>query len=71
MKTVIINIDKDSSLKKVLEFVKKLRLKAKVVDDKTAAHERDELLVFSSQNLGKAYGNDEPDYDLSMVKEPN
>jgi len=26
---------------------------------------------FSKQKLAKAYGTDEPEYDLSMVKEPN
>ena len=33
--------------------------------------EQDEWMGFSKQNLAKAYGTNEPEYDLSMLKEPN
>ncbi len=73
MTTLIINIDKESSLTPLLELVKKLHLKAKVMttDKKEGYKEREEWLNFSAQNLNAAYGEKEPDYDLSMVKEPN
>ncbi len=72
MKTVIIKIEKDNTLKQVLDFVKKLKLKVSVKDtDKESELEQDEWMSFSKQNLAKAYGDDEPEYDLSMLKEPN
>lgn len=72
MKTVIIKIEKDNTLKQVLDFVKKLKLKVSVKDtDKESELEQDEWMNFSKQNLAKAYGTDEPEYDLSMLKEPN
>ncbi|MEK7226738.1 MAG: hypothetical protein AAB221_13785 [Bacteroidota bacterium] len=33
--------------------------------------EEDSWRQFSKENLSKAYGIDEPEYELSMVKEPN
>lgn len=73
MTTLIINIDKDSSLKPLLELVKKLHLKAKVMstDKKESDEEQKDWMNFSAQNLNNAYGEHEPDYNLSMVKEPN
>lgn len=32
---------------------------------------RDEWYAMAEQSLADAYGPDEPDYDMSMVKEPN
>jgi hypothetical protein len=33
--------------------------------------ERDEWLRFSGQRLAEAYGEDEPEYTLDMIQEPN
>ena len=73
MKTLIINIDQDSSLKLLMDLVNKLHLKVKVVStEKTEEeNEREGWNNFSMKNLNAAYGDNEPDYDLSMVKEPN
>ncbi len=70
MKTVIIKIEKESSLKLILDFVKKLKLKAKVVESEKNK-EQEEWSSFSAKGLANAYGKDEPDYTLNMVKEPN
>lgn len=34
-------------------------------------HERDELLRLAAQGLARAYGDNEPDYPDSCIKEPN
>lgn len=70
MKTVIIKIEKDSSLKLILDFVKKLKLKAKVVESEKNK-EQEEWNSFSAKGLANAYGENEPDYTLNMVKESN
>ena len=36
-----------------------------------AINEEDSWYKFSKEKLAKAYGADEPEYDVSMVKEPN
>lgn len=33
--------------------------------------DREEFLRFAAQNLARAYGPDEPEYTLDMIKEPN
>ena len=33
--------------------------------------ERDEWLRFSMMNFSRAYGEDEPDYESALIKEPN
>lgn len=72
MKTVIITIEKESMLNQLLDFVKKLKLKVRVTDSEVEfENEHSEWLALSKRNLTKIYGEDEPDYDLSMVKEPN
>jgi len=40
-------------------------------DKKESDEDRGGWMNFSAQNLNTAYGENEPDYDLSMVKEPN
>ncbi len=73
MTTLIINIDKESSLKPLLDLVQKLHLKAKVMttEKKEGDEEDQDWQNLFSQNLNKAYGVHEPDYDISMLKEPN
>ncbi len=33
--------------------------------------EREDLTLFSLSNLERAYGDDEPEYSLDLIKEPN
>ena len=33
--------------------------------------EREDLMRFSLSNLERAYGDDEPEYSLDLIKEPN
>ncbi len=71
MKTLVIDIDKDSSLKKLLELAKKLRLKTKVVDVKKEDQEREDWMRMGVQNISSAYSNDEPDISGLTLMEPN
>lgn len=72
MKTLIIKIEKESSLAHLLNLVKKLKLKARVLNEKgILAREIKELHKVSGKGLASAYGNDEPDYEKMLVKEPN
>ncbi|HLG35594.1 MAG TPA: hypothetical protein VI757_12000 [Bacteroidia bacterium] len=71
MKALIISIDNESSLKKLIAFAKKLRLRTKLVEADDAVQEHDDWMKLGMQNLAKAYGNDEPDIDNLAVKEPN
>lgn len=73
MTTLIINIDEESTLKTLLKLIKKLHLKAQVMnaDKNKSDEEREDWMNFSAQHLNNAYGENEPSYDLSMVKEPN
>lgn len=34
-------------------------------------NEQNEWYMFSGQGISTAYGEDEPDYELSLLKEPN
>ena len=40
-------------------------------DDDTLDSEREDWWLLSSQRLAEAYGEDEPEYSLEMIKEPN
>ncbi len=40
-------------------------------DENNAADERDDFLNLSLQHIKNAYVNEEPEYLLSMIKEPN
>jgi hypothetical protein len=42
-----------------------------VGDDDTLDSEREDWWLLSSQRLAEAYGKDEPEYSLEMIKEPN
>jgi hypothetical protein len=42
-----------------------------VGDDDTLDSEREDWWLLSSQRLAEAYGEDEPEYSLEMIKEPN
>jgi hypothetical protein len=42
-----------------------------VQHDSSADPEREDWLRLSQQRLADAYGDDEPDYPLSLIKEPN
>jgi hypothetical protein len=47
------------------------RLLVCVTQPGDADDERNEWLAASTESLAAAYGESEPEYDLSMVKEPN
>ena len=47
------------------EYGIEVRVEAKETREEDSWHQ------FSKEKLSKAYGEDEPEYDLSMVKEPN
>lgn len=51
------------------EIAREYGIEVKVETKKTI--EEDSWLQFSKEKLSKAYGTDEPEYDLSMVQEPN
>jgi hypothetical protein len=40
-------------------------------DDDTLDSEREDWWLLSGQRLAEAYGEDEPEYSLEMIKEPN
>lgn len=62
------NVFKDS-VKEIQEGIKK------EYDIEITLHTKDEEHLswqkFSKEQLSKAYGTDEPEYDLNMIKEPN
>lgn len=39
--------------------------------DDTLESEREDLFLLSNQRFAEAYGDDEPEYTLDMIKEPN
>lgn len=71
MKTLIINVDKDTSLKKILDLLKKLKLKSKVLDRKEAEKEHEDWMKIGMLGLAKAYDDDEPDISHLKLKESN
>lgn len=46
---------------------KKVKLLFLIEDEKT----ENEFYTLSEEGLSKAYSSDEPEYDLSLIKEPN
>lgn len=74
MKTLIINIDKESTLERFLMLAKKLHIKTKLVDSvkKTEPDkEHDEWLKTAMLSFNDTYPNDEPNIEQIQVKEPN
>ena len=74
MKTLIINIDKESTLEKFLMLAKKLHIKTKLVDTRKEAEidsEQEDWLKISTISLNNMYTEDEPDISNIVVKEPN
>ena len=71
MKTLVIKIDRESSLKQLLDLAKKLRLKTKVVEEKTEDAELEDWMRIGVQQISDAYGDDEPDISQITLKEPN
>ena len=72
MRTLLIKIDKDSSLKAILDLVDRLKLKAKVVGMASDLEsEHDEWLMLNVQNFSNGYADDEPDISHLELKEPN
>jgi hypothetical protein len=71
MTTLVIKVDKKSSLTKLLELAKKLRLKTKVVETKTETVEHDEWMELSAQGFVNYFSDDEPDINHIILKEPN
>jgi len=51
-----------------LPLIKNRKVKLLILLDET---EQKEWHQFSNQTLSKAYSEDEPDYTLNMLKEPN
>lgn len=71
MKTLIINIETESALEKILSLAKKLKLRTKVLDEKNEAQEHAAWIKLGIQNLANAYDNSEPDISGMTVREPN
>ena len=65
-----INITDKAVYKTLIAFLKSLNIEI-VKTDETVEQEMDEMYLHSKSNLSRAYSDDEPTYDLSMVNEPN
>ncbi|MEI6522910.1 MAG: hypothetical protein WCO37_05380 [Bacteroidota bacterium] len=65
-----INITNKAVYKALVEFLKSLNIEI-IKTDETFDNEKDEMYLLSKNNLSKAYSNDEPEYNLGMVNEPN
>jgi hypothetical protein len=65
-----INITDKAVYKTLIAFLKSLNIEI-VKTDETVEQEMDEMYLHSKGNLSRAYSDDEPQYDLSMVNEPN
>lgn len=65
-----ININNKAVYKALVEFLKSLNIEI-VRSDEVLISEIDEMKELSKINLLRVYSNDEPEYDLSMVSEPN
>jgi hypothetical protein len=73
MKTITLTATFDGErirLEDDFPLTKNARLLVTVLPDDDAAERRD-WLTFASQSLARAYGDNEPDYPDSCVKEPN
>ncbi|MEP7169811.1 MAG: hypothetical protein ABI855_10625 [Bacteroidota bacterium] len=72
MRTLLIKINTDSSLKTLLDLVEKLKLKPKIINETTEQEsEHDDWMTFNAQNFVKGYSNDEPNISHLEIKEPN
>lgn len=74
MKTLIINIDNESTLEKFLTLAKKLHLKTKLIDtvNKTeTSQEHEDWLKLAVVSLTNSYAEDEPDISEIQLKESN
>jgi hypothetical protein len=47
------------------------RLLVTIIPEETIAEEREAWFHLAAQGLARAYGDDEPEYARSMIKEPN
>ena len=47
------------------------KLLVTILKSKSESNERDELVALSLTQLNKVYADDEPEYSLTLVKEPN
>jgi hypothetical protein len=65
-----VNITNKRVYKALVAFLKSLNIEI-VRTDEALISEIDEMKELSKTNLSRAYSNDEPEYDLSMVSEPN
>jgi hypothetical protein len=65
-----ININNKAVYKALVEFLKSLNVEIVQVGDYTD-NEANELQQLSTTNLARAYADDEPEYNLSMLSEPN
>jgi len=74
MKTLIINIDKESTLEKFLSLAKKLHIKTKLVDTSKETEtdtEHEEWLKLAMVSFANTYSEDEADISNIVVSEPN
>jgi len=78
MAYIILEIDQKTDLgfvKKILsqlKFVKRIVQKQDIaLDAITEVAEDSDFYEMSKQTFGKAYSENEPEYSLSMLKEPN
>lgn len=55
----------------ILDNEIKLKKDTKVIVTVLEENEEKELRSLSSLSIGKAYSNDEPDYNDNLIKEPN
>ena len=65
-----INITNKAVYKTLIAFLKSLNIEI-VKTDESFDKEMEEMNLLSKNNLSRAYSDNEPEYDLSMVSEPN
>jgi hypothetical protein len=65
-----ININNKVVYKALIEFLKSLNIEIVQMGD-FIDNEANELQQLSTTNLARAYAEDEPEYNLSMLSEPN
>ena len=65
-----IKIDDRNVYKSLVAFLKSLKIQIVKIDESIDSSNED-MYKISKQNINRAYSENEPDYDLNMLKEPN
>jgi len=67
----IVKDENHIELLKPLKIAKGKKIKVIIQEESNLTDERVDFLSFSLESLENAYGENEPEYSIKMIKEPN